>query len=446
MTHEDIGILSAWSAQFRRSMPYISTHRHRTFVIHLPGEAIASEGLRELVHDIALTHVLGAKVIVVCGARPQIDQMMIAKGLQRHFVSGKRITNAQAIEELPAIHGQITAKVTAALSTTMSHTIHRGEKIPLVCAQPITAQPLGILDGTDYEFSGRIRRIDTDHLRSTLDHGNLILISPIGYSPSGQLYNLSAHDVAAKIAVDINADKLITLTDIPWLAGTKGERLPSLTPDDLDTLLAPHEANSPLHRLSTLAQSVRAGVPKAQIVSYEHDGALLRELYTAEGSGTQITNAVAQRIRPATVSDIPVIIEIIRPLEQSGILVRRPRPQLEKEISHFLVAELDEVITGCCALFNHQDDEDQALLIELACLAVHPGYRSLQPSVGQRLLIAAQEHARSQGAQAIFVLTTQSSDWFKEHGFDFADPTVLPDNRKSLYNWQRGSKVMIRSL
>jgi amino-acid N-acetyltransferase len=214
-------------------------------------------------------------------------------------------------------------------------------------------------------------------------------------------------------------------------------------PAELEDLLDhtrpdPHVAN----QLRAMLRACRGGVPRCHLVSYQEDGALLQELFTARGHGTELSEQHRNVVRPARLEDVAGIVEVIRPLEERGVLVRRDRDRLELEVGNFFVAELDGIVVGCCALYPFGDSA------ELACVAVHDAYRGsgIKPGIGERLLMAAEAAAETAGIDRLFVLTTQTRDWFIEHGFEDADIGALPAPKQALYNYQRNSKVMVKKV
>ena len=433
---------SEYARWFRDSTPYISRHRNRTFVLLLDGEALAHPNLTNIVHDIALVHVLGARLVLVHGARPQIDAALPAGGDRFH--QGRRITRADDLPRLLGVMGELRARLEALFSTGLPTSPLRETDIGVLGGNFITARPVGILDGIDHELTGRVRRVHADRLNAALDTGGLVLLSPLGYSPSGQVFNLAADELAAHVALALEADKLIVFSARGALTDAAGERISVMTPGELTR--HPDAGQSPL---PAVLRASRGGVPSCQLISFQEDGALLEELYTAAGAGTQIRER-RDFIRPATSADVAHIVEVIRPLEESGALVRRGRDRLEEEIDRFLVADLDGNVVGCCAVYPFDG------AAELACVAVHPSYRSDEPGrstgenetngIGAALLAAAEERARSLGVSRLFVLTTQARDWFLDRGFQEADTAALPGPRQAMYNCQRNARVMTRDL
>ena len=431
---------SDYARWFRSSTPYISAHRDKTFVVLLASEALEHVNLTNIVHDLALLHVLGTKVVLVHGARQQIDASLN----NSTFHNERRITDEESIQVVAEVNGGIRTKLERLFSTGLPNTPLHNVDIPVISGNFVVAQPVGIVDGVDHQFTGEVRKIKTSRVATALDAGALLLQSPMGFSNSGQAFNLPAEALAAEIATQIGADKLIIFDDLS-LTDNQGERLSTFTPTTLDQV---KEQQTPEHarKLTALSQAVRGGVAKAHLINYEDDGALLAELFTADGYGTQVVEQAPEPIRQAKPDDIAGIIEVIRPLEEQGILVRRERDRLEQEIENFLVAELDGIVVGCCAVYTY---DNQA---ELACVAVHENFRA-QPShtsggngIGKRLLSAAEVHAADKGVENLFVLTTQTQEWFKEQGFEPAKLEALPESKQSLYNWQRNSAVLVKAI
>ncbi len=429
---------------FRDSTPYISAHRHRTFVVMLGGDAIVHENITPIVHDLALLSVLGVRLVLVHGARPQIDAALSEAGLPSVFHGHRRITDGAAVEQVRSAVGRVRTQIEGLFSMGLPNTPLHNTKVHVVSGNLVTARPVGVHDGVDHLFTGQVRRIHRDLIERLLNERTIVLVSPLGYSPSGEVYNLSCEELAADIAINIGADKLIAF-DAHGKIEVDGEPRAELTPSQLDRILD-HGSFAPATRLrlAELLRASRAGVARCHLVAYPDDGALLRELFTAAGAGTQISEQGFQHIRPATAEDVAAIVELIRPLEEAGVLVRRPRDRLEQEIQRFLVAEMDGIVIGCCALYPFAE----GATAELACLATHPGYRESggTGNIGALLLRKAEAEARRLGLGSLFILTTQARDWFRENGFRDAGVDDLPAPKKTLYNFQRNSKVMIKSL
>lgn len=430
---------SGYARWFRASTPYISAHRGRTFVVLLGGEAIVHANLANIVHDLALLHVLGVRLVLVHGARPQIDDALPDSRFHGH----RRITDRDSMEVLLGIYGQIRAKLEAQFSTGLPTSPLHNTDIAVVTGNFVLARPIGVLDGVDHLFTGQVRRIHRQRIRTMLEAGAVVMLSPIGYSPSGQPFNLAADELAAEAALALGADKLIMFDADGYVKDAQGRNQSVLVPAELEALL---ERTTPepyiVHQLQAMLRACRGGVPRCHLVSHAEDGALLQELFTARGHGTELLEQRGDMVRPARSEDVAGIVEVIRPLEEAGTLVRRDRDRLELEIANFHVAELDGIVVGCCALYPMEGSA------ELACVAVHDAYRrsGIKPGIGERLLAAAEAAALTSGIRRLFVLTTQAGDWFIEHGFEETTLDALPASRQAMYNYQRNSKVMTKNL
>jgi len=405
-------------------------------VVLLDGAAFNSPNLVNIVHDLALMHVLGARLVLIHGSRPQLDAAL-PDSLFHH---GRRVTRAADLPKVLGVFGEQRVTLKALFSGGLPSSPLRRSDIAVMSGNFITAQPVGIIDGTDHELTGKTRRVHIRRINAVLDAGALALMSPLGYSPSGQVFNMASDELATDVAVALGADKLVIFNHADALRDAAGQRLSVLSPADLDAFLGDPDDMDKNH-LRCAVRACRGGIQDVHLVGYAKDGALLAELFTAEGSGTQITESNHELIRPATLDDVASIVDMIRPLEERGILVRRSRDRLEAEISHFLVADIDSNVVGCCAIYPYEDTA------ELACVAVHPSYRDYDyPAIGPALLEAGERHARAAGAKTLFALTTQTHDWFVEHGFKDRGIDALPAPKQALYNYQRNAHVLTKSL
>ena len=426
---------------FRHSAPYIHAHRGRTFVIGFSGEAITDPHFAGLIHDFALLQSLGIRLVLVHGARPQIEQRLKERGAEIRYANGLRVTDDAALICVKEAVGTVRVDLEALLSMGVSSTPMSGARIRVASGNYVTAKPVGVREGIDYCHTGEVRRIDGAAIRQQLEDQRIVLLSPIGYSPTGEVFNLSAEEVAMHAAIELRADKLILLIDGAGLAqGRKPVR--QLSPNDAERLLSGKRALSEdlARHLASATQAAKRGVRRAHLVARAVDGALLQELFTRDGVGTLITTDVYEGLRQANIDDVGGILELIAPLEAEGVLVRRSRELLEMEINQFLVVERDGMITACAGLYAYPEEA----VAELACLAVHPDYRGA--GRGDSLLTALEHKAHEKGIRHLFVLTTRTAHWFRERGFEPAEVEDLPVKRRSLYNYQRKSKVFIKAL
>ena len=430
---------------FRHSVPYINTHRGKTFVIMLGGEAIEHENFSSIVNDIGLLHSLGIRLVVVYGARPQIDANLAAHHHEPLYHKNIRVTDAKTLALVKQAAGTLQLDITARLSMSLNNTPLQGAHINVVSGNFIIAQPLGVDDGVDYCHSGRIRRIDEDAIHRQLDSGAIVLMGPVAVSVTGESFNLTSEEIATQLAIKLKAEKMIGFCSSQGVTNDDGDIVSELFPNEAQARVEAQEEkgdyNSGTVRfLRGAVKACRSGVRRCHLISYQEDGALLQELFSRDGIGTQIVMESAEQIRRATINDIGGILELIRPLEQQGILVRRSREQLEMEIDKFTIIQRDNTTIACAALYPFPEEK----IGEMACVAVHPDYRS--SSRGEVLLERITAQAKQSGLSKLFVLTTRSIHWFQERGFTPVDIDLLPESKKQLYNYQRKSKVLMADL
>ncbi|WP_185976697.1 amino-acid N-acetyltransferase [Catenovulum sediminis] len=430
---------------FRQSAPYVNAHRGKTFVVMLSGEAIRQPGFHDIINDIALLNSLGIKVVLVYGARPQINDAVKGAGLQSQYHNRVRVTDDSVLRLIKQVAGELLLDITARLSMSISNTPMQGAQINVISGNFVIAQPLGVDEGVDYHHSGRVRRIDVNGIKRQLDTNGIVLMGPIAASVTGESFNLTAEEIATQVAIKLKADKMIGFTDSNGIADQNNEIIAELLPNDAEKIM--HALNQDdiscagkLAFLNAAITAARAGVPRCHLVSYQINGSLLQELFSRDGIGTQIVTEPAEKLRSAVIGDIGGILDLIRPLEEQGLLVRRSREQLEMEIDHFVLIERDGLVIGCAALYPFEADN----VGEFACLAVHPNYRDADR--GQMLLRHIVLKARQRNYDKVFALTTRSIHWFLEQGFHFGGVEDLPGKKQELYNYQRKSKILVLDL
>ncbi len=431
---------------FRSSAPYIHAYRGRVFVVQFDGDALLEPQFAALVHDLALLHSLGVKLVVIHGIRPQIEERLKLRGLETRYVDGVRVTGTDALTAVVEAAGAVRTVVEALLSMGLANSPMHGAGVRVASGNFVTARPVGVRDGVDFAFTGEVRRVDTQAIGRHLDDGSIVLVSPLGYSPSGEVFNMRAEDVATEIALELKAQKLLLLRTGPWLASAAGALPRQLSLSDARQALGhkpPANSTGGDFAREFLAHAVRAcvnGVARTHLLDYHVDGVLLLELFTRDGIGTMVSAEAYDTTRRATVEDIGGILELIQPLEEQGALVRRSRDKIETAIQNFLVLERDGAIIACAAMHPFPEDG----VAELACVAVDDAYR--KSGRGDFLLGEVEKESRASGIQRLFVLTTQATHWFKERGFEDGRIDDLPVERQELYNDERGSKVLIKKL
>ncbi|MEN8179024.1 MAG: amino-acid N-acetyltransferase [Pseudomonadota bacterium] len=427
---------------FRGSSPYIHAHRGRTFVICVGGEAVADACFANLTHDLALLHGLGIRLVLVHGARPQIEERLKARNVEMQYINGLRVTDDAALTCVKEAAGAVRVEIEALLSMGLANSPMAGARIRAASGNYVTAKPIGVRGGVDYCHTGEVRRIDAEGIKQRLDSGAIAIIPSLGYSPTGEVFNLSAADVAASVAIALGADKLISLVEGKGLTDSRKRLIPNANPREVETILERRKQlpEDLTQHLRAAVSACRSGVKRTHLLNRQLDGALLKELFTRDGVGSLITAEPYEKTRTARIDDIRGLLGLIEPLESQGILVRRSRELLETEIDHFTLMERDGMVIACAALYPYPDQS----MAELACVAVHPDYRD--GGRGDRLLAHMEAQALEQGIEQLFILTTQTAHWFMERGFIPSNLKALPMQRLQLYNYRRNSKVFVKAL
>ncbi len=433
---------SAFVQWFRSAAPYIHGFRGRTFVVAFGGEVVDDGKFVELTHDLNLLASVGVKLVLVHGARPQIERELDLRGIEQRYAGAVRITDEGALGCAKQASGRLRVEIEALLSMGLANSPMAGSEIRVASGNFVVARPRGIVNGIDMLYTGEVRKVEADAIRRRLDDNELVLISPLGYSPTGEIFNLTLEDVAAECAIALQAEKLIFLTDESGVADNDGKLMRELTVSDAQALLhtADKAGDFAAVYLPVAINACRGGVKRVHVVDRKLDGGLLLELFTHEGVGSMISQDSLELLRQATIDDVGGILQLIEPLEAGGTLAKRSRELLEIEIDRFIVLEHDQLIVGCAALYPSVEEQSG----ELACLAVHPHFQNA--GGGEMLLRAVEKRARGLKLNRLFVLTTVTSHWFIEHGFESAPLSVLPARKAALYNYQRNSRVLQKVL
>ncbi len=421
---------------FRSAAPYINAFRNKTFVILLSGEIVRSELFLNLIHDIALCHHLGIKLVIVHGSRSQIDELLAKNNQPSKFHHNMRISDKASMPIIMQAINQVRNAIDARLSMGLPNTPMSGSDISVLSGNFVTGMPLGIIDGVDMQHSGKVRAINAEAINQLLGE-HIVLLSNIGYSKTGELFNLPAEELACEMAIALQAEKLIFFND----EFIRNPLTDQFSTSECETFLQQPDLPASLGPLLKHAiRAVEQQVERVHIIDDKLDGGLLQELFTREGAGMMVTNLFYEGLRKANIDDIGGILELIRPLEQSGALIKRSREQLELEIDHFRVIEKDRMIIGCVACIP----DEELKMAEVACVAVHPEYRNA--GLGDQLLTAIELEAKKCGMQHLFILTTRSSHWFLEKGFIENQLDFLPAQKQQSYNLDRQSIIMSKVL
>ena len=427
---------------FRNAAPYINAFRNQTFVIYFSGDVLADNEFPSLIHDITLLNSLGVKLVLVHGARSQIEKRLNDSNIQSEFFKGLRITNNKIMQVIKEVSGSIRINIEALFSTSLKYTPMAGSHINIISGNYVTARPKGILNGIDYLHTGDIRKIDTSSIEHSLNAGDVILLSPVGYSPTGEIFNLNGEDVATLSSIELKADKLIFIDDAQGIFDHKQQLVNEITTRELKEIISETDAEQSdrIRHYQRISHASEMGVARVHIIDRTIEGSLLLELFTQKGIGTLVSTDHLEDIRSATIEDVNGIIELIKPLEQSGMLVKRSRERLETEINNFYVIEREKQIIGCGALYLFANKEQA----EVACMAIAAEYQS--QGRGEKLFSHICKEAKETGLKQLFILTTQATHWFIEHGFSKNSLEDLPGEKQVLYNYQRNSAVFVKEL
>jgi amino-acid N-acetyltransferase len=436
---------------FRSVAPYIHMHRGKTFVVGVAGEAIAAGKLQAIAQDLALIQSMGVKVVLVHGFRPQVNEQLKAKGHAARYSHGVRITDEVALDCAQEAAGQLRYEIEAAFSMGLPNTPMAGATVRVMSGNFITARPVGIVDGVDFQHSGVVRKVDVAGIRRTLEHGAMVLLSPFGFSPTGEAFNLQMEEVATSVAIALQADKLVFMTEVPGIRMRPGEPEGDDNPIDTELPLAaaeqllaslppPQQPTDTAFYLQHCAKACKAGVERSHIIPFATDGSLLLEIYVHDGIGTMVIDEKLEELREATADDIGGIIQLIEPFEKDGTLVKRDRTEIERDIANYSIIDHDGVIFACAALYPYPE----ARTGEMAALTVSP--QSQGQGDGEKILKRIEQRARALGLDSIFVLTTRTMHWFLKRGFVQVEPDWLPEARKRKYNWDRKSMVFVKKL
>lgn len=432
-------IHSKFVSWFRSTAPYIRVHRGKTFVIQFDDNLVYSEIFTDLVHDLALLNSLDIQLVLVYGARYSIEAWLDENEQASTYHEGIRLTDADTMELVKTAAGKLRVEIEAKLSMGLGNTPMDNAEIRVSSGNFVMAKPAGIVNGVDYQFTGEIRKIDVSAIRSKLGNGEIVLIPPLGYSITGEAFNLSATTLAAELAIELKADKLIYLIDGEGLHDEHGNIISQLIQSEAETLLQEGDAEGSAY-LKVAINACKNGVSRVQLIDCQASGAILQELFTRDGAGTMVCAVSYDVIRQANENDIAGILDLIEPLEKQAVLVERSREKLELEVDHFTIMQRDNVIIGCAALYPFIGES----AAELACFAIHPDYH--RQGMGEQLFTIMESTAKKAGLKKLFVLTTQAEHWFLDRGFSECSLDDLPVEKQDLYNYQRKSKVLIRSM
>jgi amino-acid N-acetyltransferase len=431
---------------FRTAAPYIHQFHEKTFVIAFGGEVLEDGEFMDLAHDINVLVALGVRLVLVHGARPQIEDQLRQHGVAPKYFEGKRVTDDAALKCVKEANGIVRVEIEALLSTELANSPMAESDIRVSSGNFVSAKPLGVIQGVDYGHTGQVRKVDVEGIQKRLDDNEVVLISPIGFSATGSVFNLTMEDVATSISTALKSDKLVFLMETHAVQDAQGVDQSELTAKEAEACFAGLASPPEDVKLFVPAaiRAVQNGVKRAHLISRHTNGSVLLELFTHHGIGTMIVPQPPEVIRKAQLPDVEGIYQLIEPLAQRGVLVHRSAEQLAETIQDYVVLELTEndenKIIGCCALHPFMESNTA----ELACLAVNPFYRD--GGRGEWILQAVEKVAKEKGYRSIFILSTQTFQWFIERGFYEAPLEWLPEQKRATYNHDRRSKIFVKKI
>ena len=446
--------LSESARRIRDVINYIKIFKDALAVIHIDDQIIDSPLLPSLIHDIALIHQAGLKVIVAPGARKQINQILDGAKIEWKIQNGSRVADESA---MPLIK---TAAFDVA-NTIMNH--FSGENRTAVIGNWVKARAKGVLDGVDYGTAGEIDKLKIDAIKQTLDDGFIPIFPCIGWNDLGKPYNISSAELAQQIACGLGAEKLFYILPEPKITTEEfllpesvhlsGDgNIPAMNLAEAEEILrmndcgaspksaAPkNERRAQILSLLRLAKDAcKKGVARVHILNGKVDGILPCEIFSGIGSGTMVYNNGYGDLRAMQSQDIPSVLSLMNPFVQKGILLERTAKQLKADLNNYIVYNVDEGIHACAALKVYQESGASSQA-EICAVAVDPAYGNM--GVGPKIVNYLLDKARAQKIKSVFVMTTQTADFFEKLGFAPDSIDSIPQERKKLWNPERGSKV-----
>lgn len=419
----------------REILRYVPRFRDKTFVIALDGAVVEDDNFRNLLLDIALLRSLRIGVALVHGAGYQVLRLAEQTGQTISNSDGLGITDAPTLQIALTAANRVMHEILEGLSATDL----RG-----ACGNVLVAHPAGILHGVDYQFTGRVERVDTAFLQALLESDVIPVIPPLGCDGEGRSYRLNSDAVAVEVAKALRAVKLIYLTTA---AGVQrgDELLRQLTVEEAESILKKNGAagiSTGLSKLEHAIKATRDGVPRVHIIDGRVEEGLLAEVFSNEGIGTLVHTNEYQAIRKAQKKDVRAIHALVQTSMDNDELMRRSRAEIERTIDDFYVFEIDRNPAACVALHLYAE-EGKA---ELACMYVDPKFEN--QGIGVKLMGYVEEQAKARGARELFCLSTQAFNYFvQKGGFRLGTPDDLPPSRRDRYERSgRRSHVLTKEL
>ncbi len=419
----------------REILRYVPQFRDKVFVIALDGAVVEEDNFRNLLLDVALLRSLRVAVVLVHGCGHQVLRLAAEAGLVPSNNDGTGVTDPATLRLAQDAAHRVTQVVLDGLSAN---------DLNGACGNALVAHPAGILQGVDYQLTGRVERVNTAMLAAMLEHDIVPVIAPLGCDGEGHPYRLNSDAVAVEVARSLRAVKLIYLS-ASGIVRRGQEALRHLSLEEAEATLKRHRDEIPPVLVSKLENAVRAargGVPRVHIIDASVEEGLLAEVFSNEGVGTLIHANEYQAIRRALRKDAPVLHRLIQRAVENDELIRRTRAEIERQIEDFFVFEVDGNPVACAAVHFYPAER----VAELAAVCVDPKFEN--QGIGSKLSQYGEALARAGGARALIVLSTQAFNYFlQKAGFGVGSPDDLPPARRERYNRSgRRSVVLLKRL
>ena len=419
----------------RGILQYIPQFREKTFILGVDGAIVTDENFANLMLDVAVLRSLSIRVVLVHGASAQIRALAKERGLTPSDLDGAGITDAQTLQLALTAANRLTHEILEGLSAN---------DLRAACTNAIIAHPMGIIQGIDHLFTGKVERVDVELLQTLLGQGIVPVIPPLGFDGDGKTYRVNSDNVAVAVADALKATKLIFITTNDGIA-RRGQLIRQMLVADLDAILTNHKAEVQPDMVSKAlhaSAACRAGVQRVHIINGRVDEGLLAEVFSNEGIGTLIYANEYQQIRHAMKKDVRHILLLTKNSVASEELVKRTRPGIEKSIGDYYMFEIDKNPVACVALHIYPDTGKG----ELACLYVNPSHEN--QGIGRKLIQFVETKAREAGLSELLTLSTQAFTYFQSKGgFSEGSPDDLPPGRREKYDQSgRNSKVLVKKL
>lgn len=428
---EQVGII-------RQAFGYINRFKDQIFVIKIDGTLIANQFFPIMIKDIVLLHQMGIRVILVPGARNRIDEILATYKIDCPTINGTRVSPPEAIPFIKMAAFDVSNKLMTLLAENGANA---------VIGNWVRARSIGVRDGIDFQSSGIVEKFKIDIIKNVLED-NLIPIFPnIGWSATGKPYNLSSNELAFNLSTEVKATKLFFITDQEGL-NAKEYKVPDhvAQSDGLISQLTIEQAgafldlntdkqNEQLEMISFAYRACNSGVDRVHLIDGRAEGMILKEIFSNRGFGTMIYSNQHENFRPMNVSDIPEVLRLMQPVIEEKILVPRTAADLEEKVNEYTVYEVDGTVHACGALHVYPDKQG-----EIAAIVVDEMYAGA--GIGKKMITFLIEKAVKLKLKQIFVLTTQTADWFLQLGFTETTVEELPDIKREFYNRKRNSLIL----